>query len=167
MNGVVRSGLARLNPDGTLDASFDPEVDYYSFTSGDSGLVSDGNGAVFVFGTYRSRGDLWPSALHKMLPFEPPQMVTTPVRTGVAPGGQVSLNAIVHGSGPLTYKWWKDGVPLTDGERITGTSSGALRLDNIQASDFGGVFCCGVQCLRRDYESAGDTRRPGEVGWED
>ncbi len=41
------------------------------------------------------------------------------------------------GSAPLSYRWYKNGLYLTDDTRITGSASSTLRIANVQTSDAG------------------------------
>ena len=40
-----------------------------------------------------------------------------------------------QGSSPLSYCWYKNGLPLTDDTRITGSASSTLQIANVQSSD--------------------------------
>ena len=54
--------------------------------------------------------------------------------TGVAPGGTAYLGRRRVGTG-LTYQWFKNGNPLTDGGNISGSTTAILTISNASAGD--------------------------------
>ena len=52
-------------------------------------------------------------------------------------GTTATFTATASGNGTLSYQWLYDGVPLSDGGRITGSATNALQMSNLQASDAG------------------------------
>ena len=52
-------------------------------------------------------------------------------------GSAVVLEAGASGYGSLTYQWRKDGVPLSDGGRISGSQTATLAIDPVSFSDAG------------------------------
>lgn len=58
----------------------------------------------------------------------------------VLPGAAAIFVADV--SGPVeTYQWQKDGEPMSDTDRIHGTSTATLRIDSVSAADEGMIRC--------------------------
>lgn len=55
----------------------------------------------------------------------------------VRPGQSTGFGVRVLGSGPISYQWRKDGVPLNDGGRITGSRTDTLHIDYVGLSDLG------------------------------
>jgi uncharacterized delta-60 repeat protein len=56
----------------------------------------------------------------------PPALVSlTPDRTNQA-GGLTRLRVVAAGTGPLTYQWYKDGVPLQSGGNVSGGATNAF-----------------------------------------
>jgi hypothetical protein len=47
------------------------------------------------------------------------------------------LTVIASGDLPLRFQWTRDGVPIEDDERITGTTSSTLEVRDVMESDFG------------------------------
>lgn len=56
---------------------------------------------------------------------------------GSTSGGVADFSVTATGDGPITYQWFKDGAALVDGGRVTGSTSNALRIVNLLASDSG------------------------------
>ncbi len=61
-----------------------------------------------------------------------PQSVTNNV------GATVKFTVKPFGTSPLTYQWLKDGVALTDGGIISGSSTASLTLSSVSSADQGG-----------------------------
>ncbi|MEK7676192.1 MAG: immunoglobulin domain-containing protein [Verrucomicrobiota bacterium] len=55
----------------------------------------------------------------------------------VQAGMDTVFNASAAGPSPLTFQWHQDGQALSDGDRITGSTSQTLHLANVQSSDRG------------------------------
>ncbi|MCX6921685.1 MAG: SUMF1/EgtB/PvdO family nonheme iron enzyme, partial [Verrucomicrobia bacterium] len=64
-----------------------------------------------------------------------PQIVLPPQRQTACVGSTVSFYVQAQGSAPLSYRWYKDDLPLTDDTRIIGSGSNALRIGSVQTSD--------------------------------
>jgi hypothetical protein len=64
----------------------------------------------------------------------PPGIIQPPASQTVALGGNVAFQAVVGGSPPFTYQWWRNGTNLP-----TGTSA-TLVLTNVQWIDDGAFF---------------------------
>lgn len=67
----------------------------------------------------------------------------SPSNTAVADGAPAFFAVTPAGSGPFTFEWRKDGTPLADDARISGSQTDTLAIDPVQASDFG-VYDCVV-----------------------
>jgi formylglycine-generating enzyme required for sulfatase activity len=59
------------------------------------------------------------------------------VDQNVSTGAAAVFAVEAQGSEPMTYQWLRDGLPLTDGGRVTGSASATLSLGSVQASDAG------------------------------
>jgi len=64
-------------------------------------------------------------------------IIDHPRSTIVIPGHDSGFQVRAVGSGPMTYQWRKDGAPLVDGERISGSQTASLRIRNVGESDVG------------------------------
>lgn len=67
----------------------------------------------------------------------PPEITSQPTNTTKPLGANVSFTSLVAGTAPLSYSWRKDGLPLTDDARISGTTTGTLSITGIQTNDAG------------------------------
>ena len=78
-------------------------------------------------------------------------MTVHPVdETDIAPGSNVSFSVTATGTAPLSYQWQKDGVDLTDGDRITGATTATLTITGVMESDEGGYRCVVSNSLGMD-----------------
>ncbi|MCX6925046.1 MAG: SUMF1/EgtB/PvdO family nonheme iron enzyme, partial [Verrucomicrobia bacterium] len=64
-----------------------------------------------------------------------PQITVPPQSQTASLGSTVSFTVQAQGSSPLSYRWYKNGLGLTDDNRITGSGSSALRIASIQSND--------------------------------
>ncbi len=65
----------------------------------------------------------------------PPSITSPPANTVAVLGTTATFNVTASGGGTLTFRWRKNGVPLSDGGRVSGAATAALTLSNVQASD--------------------------------
>jgi len=67
----------------------------------------------------------------------PPTLIAAPISQADYTGAGVSFNVKASGSEPLSYIWQKDGVTLTNDNRISGATTATLNLKNIGDLDGG------------------------------
>jgi alpha-tubulin suppressor-like RCC1 family protein len=67
----------------------------------------------------------------------PPSITAQPTDQVALPGSFVVFSAMAAGDAPLFYQWQKNGTNLVNGALVSGATSSALTLSNIQTSDFG------------------------------
>ncbi|HWX19002.1 MAG TPA: LamG-like jellyroll fold domain-containing protein [Candidatus Binatia bacterium] len=65
----------------------------------------------------------------------PPTIVTEPSPQDLYPGRPAAFTVVPAGLPPITYQWRTNGVNLTDGGRISGSTNATLTVANVQASD--------------------------------
>ncbi len=65
----------------------------------------------------------------------PPTIATPPLSQTVLAGTNVGFSVSAGGTLPLTYQWLRNGASLTDGGNVSGSSSSALALANVQTND--------------------------------
>lgn len=65
----------------------------------------------------------------------PPLIQDQPVSRTVAAGSSVSFNVTAAGSPPFTYQWRKGGFNLANSATVSGVTTPALTLTNVQAAD--------------------------------
>jgi formylglycine-generating enzyme required for sulfatase activity len=78
-----------------------------------------------------------PATLSVVAPLSSPQIVSQPQGQSAAVGAAVFFSVQAQGGGTVSYRWSKDGVYLSDGARITGSTSSTLQIANVQTSDAG------------------------------
>lgn len=66
-----------------------------------------------------------------------PQIVQHPANAAVAAGQGAQFSVTATGTAPLTYRWRKGGVNLSNGGNLSGADSATLVLANLQATDAG------------------------------
>jgi len=79
------------------------------------------------------RTELW----HQASSTTAPEITAPPQSQTVSAGSTASFSVQAQGSAPLSYRWSKNGLYLTDDRRITGSDSSALRIGSVQSSDAG------------------------------
>ena len=84
--------------------------------------------------------DSAPATLTVVQPLSSPQVVSQPQGQSAVVGATVSFGVQAQGSGPLSYRWSKDGVYLSDGGRITGSAGSTLQIASVQTSDAGNYW---------------------------
>ena len=131
VRGVGRSGIARFNPDGSLDPTFNPGTGPNG-SEGKMVLQPDGNvvlGAAFSSyngtsrnGVVRIKGDSSTNAFISVPPHDELAVV----------GASVTFSVLASSVLPLNYQWLKDGAA------ISGATNPTLQLTNVQFADAGG-----------------------------
>lgn len=67
----------------------------------------------------------------------PVAIAAQPANQAVMQSSNVSFTASATGTGPLNFQWYFNGVPLTDGGRVSGSATTNLNIANVLASDAG------------------------------
>lgn len=112
VDGQPRDGLARLKPDGSLDATFNPGVTPVEPVTK---LAVAADGKIFAAGEFTIFGGRVRPRLVRLndIPSEgihaPEAVALSPASTVVKSGQPVTLRATATGSGPLTYRWFRVG----------------------------------------------------------
>ena len=68
----------------------------------------------------------------------PVQITQQPASESVLLGSNTTFSVTATGSEPLAYHWYFNGTPLSDGGRISGSTTPTLNISNVQSSDAGG-----------------------------
>ena len=77
-------------------------------------------------------------------------ITSSPASVAVQPGATATFTAGGAGSTPRTFRWYRDGVELQDGGRISGATTGTLSIASTVPADSGSYACrsansCGSQ----------------------
>jgi uncharacterized delta-60 repeat protein len=134
MNGVARKGLARLNPDGTLDTSFLNDLsgltDGYGNPSAASSIAVLPDERILVAGNFGLvNGTIIPSVARLFGRGSEPVIYLQPENLRPAPGSEATFRITAAGDPALTFQWRKNGVD------IPGATDLSLTLPAVQASD--------------------------------
>ena len=78
------------------------------------------------------------SVLATLTVVTPVQILGQPASEAVLLGGDAMFAVAASGSGPLTFQWYFNGAPLSDGGRVGGSSTSTLTILNVQPGDAGG-----------------------------
>lgn len=81
------------------------------------------NGTAFVNDTWELGSDL--------------DIAAEPAGLTILPGAHAEFHVTASGTGPFSYQWLKDGFPVSDGGRVSGSTTNALVIDPVQAGDAG------------------------------
>jgi hypothetical protein len=65
----------------------------------------------------------------------PASIIDAPINQTTYAGGGISFTVLAGGTQPITYIWETNGVPLTDGGRISGADTNTLTITNLNAND--------------------------------
>ncbi len=112
-----------------------------SFDGSDDGaeptaaLVQDAAGNFY--GTTTAGGPFGKGSIFRLTLTSAPQITTQPANQTAVAGSGVQFNAAVFGASPLSWQWRKNGADLTDGGRVSGSSSRVLSVNTINAGDAG------------------------------
>jgi hypothetical protein len=66
-----------------------------------------------------------------------PVITTQPASQTVKAGQSAAFSVVASGTAPLSYQWFKAGVPLTDSDNVSGSTSDTLTLNNLMGGDAG------------------------------
>ncbi len=119
--------LFRLTPDFVF-TNF-AEFDGFNGANPQAALTQglDGN----LYGVTPNGGASGRGVIFRFSIQSPPQITTQPANQQVFVGSTVTFNVAVFGAPPLTYQWLENGVSLSDGGNISGSSTPNLTLSNV------------------------------------
>lgn len=70
----------------------------------------------------------------------PPSIISQPLPTTAVVGTSPILSVGISGTPPLSYQWYKNGSPLTDGGNITGSTNSVLTFSSVLHSNAGNYY---------------------------
>lgn len=91
-------------------------------------LLSSGNADIFLARLDSATPASAPTA---------PAILQPPQSTTAAAGSTVQLGVQITGSAPVTYRWRKNGVALSDYSRVLGSATPCLKINSCQTNDAG------------------------------
>jgi len=136
--GTAQSGgtygygtVFQIAPTGPLN----PLVQFegYNGSTPSAALIqgTDGN----LFGTTQTGGSAGDGTVFKISLGGPLQITGQPADQSAYLGGSATFTVATSGSGPVSYQWQQDGVNLTDGGAISGSSTATLQITNVVFND--------------------------------
>lgn len=133
INGASRRNLVRLNPDGTVDCSFDPGV---SSDSVIEGLAIQSNGQILISGSFTSYESTPRYGLARINGVSASLTITLqPSDVLICDGGMATFSTAATGTTNITYQWQfsPDGiVPFADianGGAYSGANTSTLSVN--------------------------------------
>jgi len=157
-NNVWNSGVADyegVSPDGasiSADPMYEDAVAYRLLpcspnieAGADIGSVTaDAFGALRPFDADLSGVGQWDIGWHESSDLSLAAAIDSPSAHTIALDGSPAVLTVgASGTEPLAFQWRRDGVALVDDGRITGSATGTLSIDPVQATDLG-VYDCVV-----------------------
>jgi len=100
-----------------------------------SNALTDDAGSYWV--TVSNRHGMVTSKVATLTVIVPPSVTTQPSNQVVSLGVNVAINATATGSSPLSFRWQKDGVNLTDNGHVSGANDSTLTISSVQPGDIG------------------------------
>jgi outer membrane protein assembly factor BamB len=98
-----------------------------------------------------------------------PRILATPTASDFAVGTTASLSVLASGTGPLTYRWQKGGIDITNSVRIAGADSNWLRITGLTLEDTGEYSVIVANAEGSTASSAATLTahpaQPGELRW--
>ncbi|HWB02374.1 MAG TPA: immunoglobulin domain-containing protein [Verrucomicrobiales bacterium] len=127
--------LVRLNADGSLDTSFAN----HGLSSTMHALTLDAAGRVWLGGTFTANYDSVPASRILVLNGDPVSLgfARHPSAQSVEAGATAQFSADVVATSAVTWQWFKNGAPLADDGRITGTRTRTLIINSATMADEG------------------------------
>jgi uncharacterized delta-60 repeat protein len=133
LNGIPRRGVARLQPDGSLDFSFDPGTGPVPLDI--SAVAALTNGTILIAGGFSTVNNAPRPGLARLrapAPQPAPPVFQAQPTNQVAPtGADITFTALASGEPALTYRW------LFRDIEIPGANSWQLTVRNVQSSNAG------------------------------
>lgn len=111
-----------------------------SSTVNDLYLFDDGGGsAMYAGGAFYYACDTYARRIARRAPGLSPRIATSPTPLAINTGTPATFAVAVDGSEPIDYQWRKNGAPLSDDDRISGSRTNSLTIDPALVAD-GGAY---------------------------
>ncbi|MGO8674702.1 MAG: immunoglobulin domain-containing protein [Limisphaerales bacterium] len=118
--------------------------------------VSDSDGGAYSCSITSGNGSATNTAAATLTVIDPPVFTLQPQPASQVtyPGSNLVFQVAAQGTAPLSYQWFRSGVPLVDGTNITGSTTASLSLTVASTGDQG-LYQCGVSNFANVAMSAG------------
>jgi uncharacterized delta-60 repeat protein len=138
VNGAPRSGIARLNADGSLDVTFQNGMPGADGRYSVDHVSEQSDGRVLVAGRMSTMNleNTGPIArVYGTAPVAP--AITTQPANQVSYEGSCAVFHVGASGTPVDYRWRKGGVDLVESATVSGTKSSTLTLTGVTAASAG------------------------------
>ncbi len=137
--GQPASAIARWNGTGWLPLG--TGVGLADESPGIRALTNFG-GELVAAGFFSAVGDEPASSWARWSPLiQPPLVTQQPRQRTFLNGASTTFSIAASGGEPLEYRWRKDGIPLTDDGRVSGSATNTLTISNASSIDVAGYDC--------------------------
>jgi len=130
---VVASGAGPLSYQWSVNGASIPGATNASLIISNVQLANAGNYSVAVANTAGSTN----STTASLAVLTPLTIIQQPYSQTVPIGDTANFTVTATGIGPIGYEWLKNGIPLTDGGNITGSSTTNLTITSVGLADAG------------------------------
>lgn len=131
VNGIPRKYLARLNPDGSLDLSFN--VDLHSWNSAVSAIAIQPDTKILLGGYFTAVNGTPRSFVTRLMGSVVPPWINNPPQDSTAEaGGGISITVAAGGYPSVSYQWFFHETNL-----LADATNATLRLANLDFADIG------------------------------
>jgi hypothetical protein len=93
--------------------------------------------ALVLFGGYGQGNTNVINYTYEIVYRDAPTVLKQPTRQVATLGQNTELTVVVGGAPMINYQWQKNGIDLTDGGNISGSTSNILQIAAVSADDFG------------------------------
>jgi hypothetical protein len=146
---VFTSGQT-VTTSGSANFRLGPGTDYYAFTSLAQGVqgtvVSHQLNGVYAKGYYWWKCNFsgttgWIAESLLIVPSTAPSITQQPANRGVVEGESTSFTVLASGSSPLSYRWQKNNVNLSNGGHYSGVTTNVLTITGADTNDVASYRC--------------------------
>lgn len=129
--------IVRLLSDGSPDPTFTLGNTNLTVGNNTNALAVDPAGRIWLGGTFSATVQGTSATRLLVLSGDLPELAfdLQPVARSVDLGGSTTFTATVRSTGPVTWQWFKDGAPLSDDARISGSTTSALTITGLLRTD--------------------------------
>ncbi len=147
---------------GSANIRLGPGLNYGIYSSAAAGaqgtVVSHQLNGVFAKGTHWWKCNFggtvgWISESLLIVPATAPNIIQEPSNRSVMEGGSTSLTISATGSTPLSYRWQKNNVNLSNGGHYAGVTTNTLTITGADNTDVGSYRCVVTNAYGSDTSS--------------
>ncbi len=138
INGRGANNLVRLNADGTLDELFNPGLGMQGSGSRVESVAVSADGKIYLTGSMQTYNG---TTINDVVILNgdpiPLAFASEPSDQYVEPGNTLTLTAAGVGTTAVSYQWYHNGTPLSDGAGVSGSTTATLTITGVNAGRAG------------------------------